>query len=244
MRKLVASIIALATFAMPLSAFAAIAFNASGIGGSGMTLTVGTLTNGIGIAFIHDGGNDAASCIPLWGGNAMTTIRTDAHWNAGAFSGAAYYILNPAAGSTAVTYSGCTAGSGVSAATYSGVSQTSPIDTSTTTSNTASPLTSAITTNVNNDWIVDGGSSITGVNCGNNTNFVKRSTDGDCIGDSNANVTPAGSFSQTVWSPGSGTSNFLIQVAIEPAAAPAPVSVLQIIGGTFKIIGGSLKINK
>ncbi len=235
MRRILAALIAL--MLLPSSAFAAIAFDASGTSG-GFTLdnpatwthTTGAGSNIAVVAITFEAANSAPFTGLTIGGVTATEVQVggvDQNGVSGLGGSGQYiqmwYVLNAPA-STALTISVANAGGTDSAAgvstSYTGVAgglDASRINGSASTNS----FTSALTTIADNSWVVIGarahGEPLT---AGSGVTF-RENTTSLTIGDSNAAVHPAGSFSQTITFGTDGIG--VIQASFSPTGATAVV---------------------
>jgi hypothetical protein len=115
-----------------------------------------------------------------------------------------YYLIGPNTGANNVVITtSVSAAIGGNAASYTGVAQSGTIiDVSTTATDTSSPVDTTLTTTVDNCWaiLLTTTDSTTAFTASTNSTFRRANTtyvDGR-IFDSNAAVTPAGSFTMTV----------------------------------------------
>ncbi len=141
--------------------FGAIAFDAATNSGftSGTTHTFAH-TNGSGanrILFVCAVQNDQTKQVTgiTYAGAAMTFVASTTD---SAVGGRLIYLFQKVAPATGannvvITANGSTAIGGI-ASSYTGVDQSSPIDVSTTQKVSASPVTTSVTTTVNNDWAI------------------------------------------------------------------------------------------
>lgn len=155
------------------------------------------------ILFVHAFKNGTADTITgvTYNGVSMTLINkqvasTDRYTYL-------YYLIAPATGSNTITISSSSSVAiGGNASSYTGVDQTSPIDTQTTTTFTASPCTTSVTTTTDNCWAILTtiiGTTVEPVASTNSTKRARNTTFADAvIFDNNTAITPAGSYSMTV----------------------------------------------
>lgn len=235
MRKSLASITALAVLTSPVFALAAVAFDNSdkltASVASGATATISNFTvaatNPSIIVFTAIGAGTDADTSCTYNGIAMNKIIS---LNAGQKNNAFWLTGNSGTHDVVCTNnSASTRQLEIGVQSYTGAFQTpvyAPIggqtDATTTNSTTASTITKAITTITDNSWVATSCiDDTTGASPTANTNItVRQSNTEQAIGDSNAAVTPAGSFSQT-WNSSNGGANVLgmMQVTVSPAAA-------------------------
>lgn len=143
-----------------------------------------------------------------------------------------WFLVNPDTGANDIvlTYDSSTGSKFARSASYTGVTQTDPLDVSTTNTNpSATSLITTLITTVDNCWTMLGGHSSAGGTAAG-TNSTKR-TD-DCY-DSNADITPAGSFSMTY------TASSGIMSSIMAAFKPFTITetVITIVSGSFTLTG-------
>lgn len=218
----------------PFLASAAIAFDTSAIttyGASPKTLsyTAGALSNSIIFACI---GSQGTIGTPTANGVNMTNVSTNNNATAG-FNIALYYSIPTTTVNQIVDTS--TDSLFISASSYTGVAQTSPIDVFgnyTGSAGESSPVTSSLTTTVDNDWMILCSAANSSSAPAAGTGTTQRRTIGagnSFLGDTNGALTPPGSKSMSltyVSFPHAGEFSYNIMAAFCPAtgcAAPAYV---------------------
>jgi len=110
-----------------------------------------------------------------------------------------FYLVNPTAGANTVSLTGGTASSSGGSTSYTGAKTTGVPDASNTGSlPTGSPITVAVTTVLDNCWLVAvSGNVVGGQSAGANTT-IRTTQGGLSMSDSNAAQTPAGSYSLSI----------------------------------------------
>lgn len=207
----------------------AIAFDAAADGNaSALSLTYSHTCTGASILIVGVCCSSARTISSVtYNGVGLTFVNRSAGGGGGQTS-AWYYLVNPAAGANNVVIT-IDSSSFIfgSSASYTGAETSSPIDANTTLSTTGAI---SVTTTTNNCWCMvccrdaDDGASTAGTNC------TSRVSNNFQIYDSNAPVTPAGSFSMTVNNLGGNSTQAMI--AIKPSAAVAARRLLLLGIGT------------
>lgn len=121
----------------------------------------------------------------------------------------------------------------VASASYTGAAQTGVPDASGSATGTGTDGTRTITTVADNSWVVMAPYQTVGGNTTNTASWTKRKGFANGIGDTNAVVTPAGSFAQHVTFSASGIWS-VVQASFAPYIAPPPV--LNSVAGLVKAL--------
>lgn len=145
-------------------------------------------------------------------------------------------LLAPASGSNsvAITWTGADQTVRVVASSYTGVLQSGfPDATKKTETTTGESLTGTITTVADNCWSAVWAFQLDGTAITASTNVTNRQTIDtfDLFGDSNAAISPAGNFDQTVTWTTSSSLNRMIQVSFAPVPTAAGGNPLFFSGG-------------
>lgn len=180
------------------------------------------------IATLNDAGNDTVTGV-TYNGVAMTRINT-ARTTGFAWRGYLYYLIAPATGSNNIvaTKTGTTGQMYGSSASYTGALQSGVPDASNTADTSGSPATVSVTTVADNCWAVLTGGNVD-AEFAASTNSTKRNTGNPAtLFDSNANISPAGSFSMTLTY--AGTRQYeLLMASFAPSVAVTFIPKVMII---------------
>lgn len=221
-------------FALPLQSFAAIAFDQSAqYSATGQPLitlpnVAATSSNNLILYMAQVNGDLNDSCVGAFAnGDQMTQVPTKLH-TAGVWV-YLYYILGHG-GTQNIFGSGCTNNQTNNiAASYTGVLQSAPLDASTTnTVSSATTITTALTTQSNNAWMVSvvNNNQAVSLSAGGGVTARQNLANYDALGDSGGPITPAGTQSMT-WNGGSASWS-TIQLSIAPAPVSVYASALQV----------------
>lgn len=120
------------------------------------------------------------------------------------------------------------------ASAYTGVNQTTPVETSANaTPSTGGSISQSVTTSTAGDWLVSylpvGTYGSGNISASTNTTARQNQLQWIAIGDSNGPQSPAGSYSQAWSNSGGSTLMGLMVVALKPAVAAAPPSLLGLV---------------
>lgn len=199
--------------------------------GSGSTLTFSFTTTGTNryllVGCLNTGYPTVTMTSVTYGGVAMTQIGlVDVGNVSGTQVEYLYGLANPASGANNIvlTASGTCTIAAV-AASYTGAQQTTALEASGTATGASGTGTKSITTITNNAWLVGHARGQSNASASTSTTFRPADNAGLAMMDSNADKTPAGSYSLNFTT--SGNNNWGILVAsIAPYVAPSgPVGI-------------------
>lgn len=154
-----------------------------------------------------------------YNGSAMTQIAKLQYSSSAEFM-YLYYLVNPSTGTNniSVTKSGGASSVRVRGISYTGAKQTGQPDASTTQAGTNTPASKSITTVANNSWSVMFGVNIDANWAASTGSTARGAASNTQLFDSNAAITPAGSYSMSLTF--AGTRNWgLILASIAPDVA-------------------------
>jgi len=203
-------------------------------GGSSTSLTTSfnatsAATDRILILFFSCKGS--VSGTPKFNGVNMTQIFTIGA--GGNFNNSyAYYLKNPDSGTYNIYIASDTSGYiFMAAGLYSGVDQTTPVPQNGSTSGTGTSLTKALTTTVDNSWLLGSSEWIASVDrgtlsAGADTTFRTAFDNFQSLLDSNAAKTPAGAYSIDVHFSISSSYNLMV-ISLAPVTVTAPTVTTQ-----------------
>ena len=172
-----------------------------------------------------------------YGGVALTQLTKQ---NAQGSEVYLYYLIAPTTGANNIVISTSSSVDIRSiSASYTGVIQITSIDNSTVNNANASTITTSLTTINNNCWMISFIADSTARIPSAGTGVTSRNTNADVsnLGDSNGNITPAGSYSMTWNDTGTAGLN-VVQASFIPVVVPIgysnPNSSQPIIGYNIK----------
>lgn len=211
-------------FFFPFNAFAAIAFDSNSANvTNGGNPTTASFTNTAGnfiACFMSPAANDVSSV--TWNGSSMTQAGTPLNSNSRFQQ--AWYIENAVTGTHNVVVNG-DADVYVRCMSFSGVATSGSVSGYNTHSGTSATPTLAVTTTVNNSFVLAGGQTDTVLTAGANTTLPSAGVNPQigAILYSTAAVTPAGSFTINA-NASNGGAYGLVGFAISPPVAAAASS--------------------
>lgn len=188
--------------------------------GFNLSLTVGTAGNAVVLGTVTCPSAVATGITATFGGSSMTLLK-DSTIPSTSGHQYVYIITNPTTGGAnfSASYTGGTTCQ-AAAASYTGVVQsTTPDAMVTATGSSGTTFSGSVTTVANGAWVVSlmGGASGSAVTGG--TNFTRRTGfEHNVIGDTNGQITPAGSVS--VSATGSSQNWSLVMVSLAPITGP------------------------